>query len=160
MKMSWDLVCKRSIIKLLHPTSFGGVSAPSLTMREYICACALLTLFAVAGCGKTKPAAPANRAPDAPFNPIPANGASVSDTCGCLVYLGWSCSDPDAGDTLSYALYFDMADPPPLLDSNLSQTHHLPPALDTGMAYLWKVTARDRAGLETTGPLWRFTVTP
>jgi TolB protein len=113
------------------------------------------------GCGRTNPAATStNRAPNQPSNPVPADGASISDSCTCLIYLSWTGTDPDAGDSLRYDLCLGKTNPPATLDSNIRQSRYLPSALDTNSVYFWKVTARDKAGLETDGPVWQFTVMP
>jgi hypothetical protein len=95
-----------------------------------------------------------NRLPDTPSNPVPPNGA-IDQSLD--VGLAWAGGDPDAGDTVTYDVYFkeegsayaricdDVA--VPLCD---------PGVLSPGTHYYWYVVASDSRGESTTGPEWDF----
>lgn len=109
--------------------------------------------------GDRVPTAPANRPPAAPYNPVPVDGADIPDTCSCVFYLAWDCSDPDPGDTLRYDVHLGTADPPPLAASGRSERFFMPSLPDSAAAYYWMIVARDRNGAATAGPVWRFSIT-
>jgi hypothetical protein len=113
----------------------------------------MLLLF---GCNKeeiTQP--PGNRAPSAPSNPDPADGAT--DVSRSPV-LSWTCSDPDAGDSVVFDIYFATVNPPNILAaSNRSVATYAPSSLDTNRTYYWRITATDSKGASSVGPVWRFT---
>jgi hypothetical protein len=70
----------------------------------------------------------------------------------------WTGSDPNHQDILSYRLNWGTS-PTGLTntaqDIELTRYHMM--GLTTGVTYYWQVNARDNAGLETAGPVWRFT---
>jgi hypothetical protein len=70
--------------------------------------------------------------------------------------LSWSGGDPDAGDAVTYDVYFGTGDPPPLLQSGRPHSN-LAVTLAAATHYYWQVVARDDHGAETAGPLWEFT---
>lgn len=96
-----------------------------------------------------------NQPPNVPSTPSPGN-----DSTGISVYakLTWNCADPNAGDVLSYDVYFGNTTVPSKVASNLSDKSYDPPgALMLGTIYYWRIVARDNHGAETAGPLWHFT---
>ncbi|MBI4725722.1 SUMF1/EgtB/PvdO family nonheme iron enzyme [candidate division TA06 bacterium] len=100
---------------------------------------------------------PGNNAPNAPSSPSPADFATGQSTAPTL---SWACTDPDAGDTLKYDVYFDTANPPAtLVSSNQSATSLARSGLATSTIYYWKIVARDNHGSTTAGPVWQFTTT-
>jgi hypothetical protein len=109
--------------------------------------------------GDRTPAAPSNRPPGVPQNPIPIDGASIPDTCACVLYLSWEAGDPDPGDSLSFDVHLGTANPPPLAAENRPQRYFIPTLPDSGATYYWYIVAKDQAGAETTGPVWRFSIT-
>lgn len=98
-----------------------------------------------------------NNPPTAPKNPYPH-----ADTTGInnIVNLSWTCSDPDAGDTLKYDVYFSQTTPPGLAASNYTATTYGLGVLDHGTLYYWKIVAKDNHGATTAGPIWKFTTAP
>lgn len=97
-----------------------------------------------------------NRAPNSPYNPSPADeslGVSITQTS-----VSWIGGDPD-GDSVTYDVYFDTVNPPTTLAADDQPGLSYSPGLDVNTTYFWKVTAKDEHGLETSGPVWRFTTT-
>lgn len=95
-----------------------------------------------------------NAAPNPPSNPSPvnhANGISID------VDLGWTGGDPDAGDTVTYDVYFGNSATPPLVSEDQTGTTYRPGALSYNTKYYWKIAAEDDHGASTIGPLWDFT---
>jgi hypothetical protein len=94
-----------------------------------------------------------NHTPNAPSSPIPANEDSLA--AATHVFLQWACSDPDAGDTLKYDVYYDKdAAATTLRASDLRVTNWdigiLPPG-----SYHWRIIAKDNHGLSS-GAAWIF----
>lgn len=98
-----------------------------------------------------------NHFPSVPNNPDPAEDATDVDVVG---HLNWTGSDPDAGDTVTYDVYFGT-DPIPdaddLVSENQPGTTYLPAPLLTATDYYWKIVARDQHGCAMSGPIWHFT---
>ena len=99
-----------------------------------------------------------NFPPSIPSNPVPADNATISP--GLHVELQWVCTDNDVGDTLRYDVYLDNVNPPGMqVASNI-----LLRVYDFGIpgpdTYFWKIIAKDKLGATSTGPVWRFTVSP
>jgi hypothetical protein len=129
----------------------------------------LLSVFAVflfaviimSGCSKSDdasvtPSTDGNRYPNAPSNPTPSNGQVNVARFG--IVLQWTCSDPDANDTLKYDIKYGNTSNP----SNVLVTNAPNPSADLGIAdtnqtIFWKVTAKDNHGLTKDGPVWSFT---
>jgi hypothetical protein len=98
-----------------------------------------------------------DKAPNSPGNPSPADGKSSVELSPAL---SWSGGDPDADDTVSYDVFFGTASPPATkVSSAQSETSYSPSGLTTATTYYWQVTATDRHGLQTQGPVWSFTTT-
>jgi hypothetical protein len=94
-----------------------------------------------------------NNPPSMPSSPSPANHATgVSVTAD----LGWIGGDPDAGDTVTYDVYFGASATPPLVSNDQSATTHDPGTLANDTKYYWQIVATDNHGASTTGPLWDF----
>jgi len=89
-----------------------------------------------------------------PSNPSPANHAT-----GVSIHadLSWTGGDPDAGDTVTYDVYFGTTPTPPLVSTNQSATSYDPGTLSYNTKYYWKIVARDNHGATATGPVWDFT---
>ena len=95
-----------------------------------------------------------NNPPYEPSDPIPENGSvNVSIT----TTISWTGGDPDAGDTVTYDVYFDTTSPPDLVVSNQSTTTYSPGVLEQGTLYYWQIVAWDEHGAKTSGPIWHFT---
>jgi hypothetical protein len=96
-----------------------------------------------------------NDPPNTPDSPSPADNATCVSRNTCL---SWSGGDPDAGDPVTYDVYFGTNSTPPLVSSNQSGTTYCPPGnLTDSTKYYWKIVAMDNHGRSTTGPLWNFT---
>src|SRR4030042_5122424 len=94
-----------------------------------------------------------NQAPYVPNSPSPANGStSVSINAD----LSWKGGDPDAGDTVTYDVYFGTSSSPPIVIHNQSGLNYDPGTLSYDTYYYWKIVAWDNHGATTKGPLWFF----
>ena len=76
----------------------------------------IMTLAILYSCSKdetpTTTTTPTNQAPNSPSNPSPADSAlNVSR----FVVLSWTCTDPNAGDTLRYDVVVGSTNPPVML---------------------------------------------
>ena len=97
-----------------------------------------------------------NNPPHTPNTPSPPNGATgVSVTS----YLSWSGGDPDAGDTVTYDVYFEAGDSTPdiLVSDDQSGTSYHPGTLSYSTHYYWKIISKDNHGAITSGSIWDFT---
>jgi len=116
----------------------------------------LCCTFFILSCKKSEDTTPpSNQQPTTPSSPSPSDAeANVSIT----PVLSWTCSDPDAGDSLKYDIYFGSINPPnTLLVSNWKQPNFALSTLDFNTTYYWRVTAHDLKGAAAVGPIWRFT---
>lgn len=95
----------------------------------------------------------ANSAPDQPSNPSPTSAAVG---VGLETDLSWTGGDPDAGDTVTYDVYFGQSADPPLVSSDQAATTYDPGSLLPTSSYYWKIVARDNNGFETESPIWSF----
>ena len=94
--------------------------------------------------------------PYSPSNPSPANGTTSIDI---NANLGWTGGDPDAGDTVTYDVYFGTSSSPPKVVANQSALSYDPGTMGYLTRYYWKIVAWDNHGASTGGPLWHFTTT-
>ncbi|MFA5101599.1 MAG: C25 family cysteine peptidase [Candidatus Thermoplasmatota archaeon] len=95
-----------------------------------------------------------NQAPYTPHTPSPpdlATAVSITED------LSWQGGDPDAGDTVTYDVYFGTTSPPPKITSNQSTSLYDPGTMNYQTAYYWRIIAWDNHGTSTTGPTWQFT---
>jgi hypothetical protein len=95
-----------------------------------------------------------NEPPSTPDEPFPPDGASNQSV---YIDLGWSCTDPDEGDTLIYDIYFGLDAEPPLVAQGILTTTYDPGTLLYATTYRWRIAAFDNHGRSTNGPLWSFT---
>jgi predicted secreted protein len=97
-----------------------------------------------------------NSPPNIPSNPSPANHAADGsiDT-----QLSWAGGDPDAGDTVTYNVFFGTSSTEPMAMVSRNQTgrDYASGTLAYNTTYYWKIVAIDSRGASTTGPLWDFT---
>jgi hypothetical protein len=95
-----------------------------------------------------------NGPPYTPTVPSPEDGAlGVSATAD----LSWTGGDPEAGDTVTYDVYFDTISPTTtLLCDDAPSPFCDPGTLSYGTDYYWHVVATDSHGASTTGPIWAF----
>lgn len=105
-------------------------------------------------CSSLKPSGTEkNDPPDAPSNPVPADGAINQEIDA---HLTWGWNDVD-GDTVKSDIYFGEATNPPLVDSNRIAGNYDPGILEYNHTYYWKIIADDGHGNQTAGPIWHFT---
>ncbi len=95
-----------------------------------------------------------NTPPDPPFAPSPADKAVNQPVTATL---SWQGSDPDAGDTVTYKVYFGT-DTNPKNNSAIaaSVAEHDPGPLQLSRTYYWKIAALDSYNSETESDTWRF----
>jgi parallel beta-helix repeat protein len=99
-----------------------------------------------------------NNAPYSPAGPQPADNAVRVTIPSTGLILTWSGGDPDPLDTVTYDLYRGpSAENLSLLAFNITGATYKMTDLQRGLTYYWKVIARDNRGLQTEGPVWRFT---
>ena len=93
-----------------------------------------------------------NQAPNTPSDPVPANGATDVPIDQAL---SWQGGDPD-GDPVTYTVALGTISPPPVVATDVTDTHYAPGALITGTTYYWYVSVTDGESAAT-GPVWNFT---
>ncbi len=94
-----------------------------------------------------------NHPPYQPSDPYPENGSTNVDI---NVDLSWSGGDPD-GDPVTYDVYFGTTSPPPIVESNQSNTTYDPGTLDFETTYYWKIIAWDNQSAFNESLIWEFT---
>ncbi|KYK22881.1 hypothetical protein AYK21_03500 [Thermoplasmatales archaeon SG8-52-2] len=94
-----------------------------------------------------------NDAPYRPSNPIPINGSKNVDV---NTNFKWDGGDPD-GDPVTYDIYLGTTNPPPLYESNYTDTTYEPGLLNYSTKYYWQIIAIDYFGAETRSLIWTFT---
>ena len=95
-----------------------------------------------------------NQPPNIPSNPTPGDGKKSINIDQDLSWMG---GDPDAGDTVTYDVYFGSMLPLEKVASNISTPTYNPGILTNGLTYFWKIISWDNHGLSTIGPQWYFT---
>jgi len=91
-----------------------------------------------------------NVAPNAPSDPVPANGATTVFTNQTL---RWQGGDPD-GNPVTYTVAFGAGKLQPVVATTTLMLYQ--PSLITNTTYYWKIIATDGISA-TVGPLWQFT---
>jgi hypothetical protein len=94
-----------------------------------------------------------NQPPIIPSNPSPSDSAIDADI---LPTLSWTGGDPNAGDTVSYDIYFGTDSNPPLLRGVHLSTEFNPGTLEYNTVYYWRIVAYDSSGASTSSPIWTF----
>ncbi|MCJ7575496.1 MAG: right-handed parallel beta-helix repeat-containing protein [Dehalococcoidia bacterium] len=99
--------------------------------------------------------------PNIPSSPSPVGHATGVDMNADLAWVG---GDPDAGDTVTYDVYFGTNSSPPFKETigpypatESSITCDLGPLMP-GTTYYWRIVPRDNHGITREGPVWEFTV--
>ena len=95
--------------------------------------------------------------PDPPLTPYAPSPATNAVDIAINANLSWQGGDPDAGDTVTYDVYFGSTNPPALLATDLAIASYEPGVLEDLTTYYWKIVAEDNTGLQTEGPVWSFT---
>ncbi|SDR69309.1 hypothetical protein SAMN05216503_0444 [Polaribacter sp. KT25b] len=85
----------------------------------------------------------------------PENDSKQSATTS--ISLEWNAADANAGDTLTYELYFGENSTLTLIDDSLSDKTHVV-SVESGKTYSWKVNVKDQNGAKSIGQTWGFTV--
>jgi len=101
-----------------------------------------------------------NHPPDTTSAPSPPDGASA---LSIPITLSWSCSDPDADDSLRYDVYLGTSSDPneiPRVAKALNTPSRTLSDLAEDQIYYWYVVAKDTLGATTRGPLWSFRTAP
>jgi hypothetical protein len=84
----------------------------------------------------------------------PENNGQVNATS---VSLTWDAADTNAGDTLTYELYFGENSSLTLIDDTLIEKSRAV-SIESGKSYSWKVNVKDQDGAKSIGQIWSFTV--
>jgi len=95
-----------------------------------------------------------NNPPYKPGNPSPADGAV---NIPIDIDLSWSGGDPDAGDTVTYDVYFGTDSNPPMVSNDQLETTYDPGTLDYSTLYYWRIVAKDEHGASNESEVWCFT---
>lgn len=97
-----------------------------------------------------------NNPPNTPVLISPANGQTgVSSD---VAILDWSCSDPDAGDELTFMVYVGYSPDPYLYATDVTDSTLEVPSLGYNQVIYWKVVAVDNDGAEAESEIrWFFT---
>jgi len=120
----------------------------------------LAVILALTSCTKRQPEE-VDYAPNSPFNPYPPDSATNIEHTTLDVTLRWTATDPNSGDVLTYAIYFDTLNPPlTQIVSGLSALSYFVDSLSYNTTYYWNLYITDNTGVTTSGPVWRFTTLP
>jgi hypothetical protein len=98
-----------------------------------------------------------------PYTPTNCSPADHSTNVPIDPDLSWTGGGPDAGDTVTYDVYFGNNSTPPFRETigpysaTQSSITYDPGILVSGTTYYWKIVARDNHGITREGPLWDFT---
>ena len=65
----------------------------------------------------------------------------------------------DAGDNITYDVYFGETNPPPKVSDNQIEEYYAPGELKPNTTYYWRVVAEDSYGLTSSSSIWSFTTT-
>ncbi len=96
-----------------------------------------------------------NNPPYKPSNPNPEDGTIDVPIDASL---SWTGGDPDAGDTVTYDVYFETTSQPEQVVNNQSEPTY-DPELEYSETYHWKIVSWDDSGESTEGDIWEFTTT-
>ena len=95
-----------------------------------------------------------NNPPYAPHDETPTN---TSINVPLTALLSWVGGDPDAGDLVTYDVYFGTSSAPSKAMSNQSNTSYDPGNFGYNTTYYWRIVAWDNTNASTVGDLWHFT---
>jgi len=93
--------------------------------------------------------------------PLPQSPFPASDTVGVLLdpTLAWG-PPPDRCDPLRYEIHLGQQPDPPLVSAVSGEARLQVSGLAPLSQYFWQVTAIDRQGDSSRGPVWRFATVP
>jgi len=91
-----------------------------------------------------------------PFAPALTQPAINSILTGTSAILGWTASDVDTTDALTYDVYFGTANPPTVKLSDNITALSTTVAVEPTKQYFWRVVVKDNKGGETIGQVWKF----
>ena len=92
-----------------------------------------------------------------PFSPVLVSPTLNSVQTTATVNLQWTASDVDASDSLTYDVYFGIANPPTVVTSANQSASTLNKTVSASTTYYWKVVVKDNKGGQTIGQVWNFT---
>ena len=92
--------------------------------------------------------------PNIPSNPSPAHQAG---NIPINADLSWTGGDPDAGDTVTYDVYFGTTATPPQVSNDQPGTTYDPGVLNYDTKYYWQIVATNNHGVSIQSPVWEFT---
>jgi formylglycine-generating enzyme required for sulfatase activity len=97
-----------------------------------------------------------NATPSAPSSPQPENEAA--EIAEGTITLRWTATDPDAGDTILYDVYFGkVRNELELIAEAITETQVTPSeTLVPNAHYFWQVKGRDPKGAMGVSPIWGF----
>ena len=126
-------------------------------MKYFFIAAFLCAL--VSGCAKLELVnsvnpIPGNDPPAKPSNPLPSDSSINQNR---FVTLRWECTDPDAGDSLRYDIYFGSTNPPPLVADSIRIKSYDAGITSANTLLFWKIRVKDKEGASAESPVWRFT---
>ena len=91
-----------------------------------------------------------------PFAPALTQPVINSVLTGTSATLGWTASDVDTADVLSYDVYFGTANPPTVKVGDNISTLSTNVTVEPTKQYFWRVVVKDNKGGETIGQVWKF----
>jgi sugar lactone lactonase YvrE len=98
-----------------------------------------------------------NHPPNVPSIPSPADNTIRVPLVSGAINLQWAGGDPDALDTVQYDLYRGTsAENMSVLAQNIAATNYSMNSAGSGTTYYWQIIAKDNRGMQTPGPVWRF----
>jgi|OpeIllAssembly_1097287.scaffolds.fasta_scaffold24753_2 hypothetical protein len=92
-----------------------------------------------------------------PFSPVLVSPALNSLQTTATVNLQWTANDVDAGETLTYDVYFGTESTPTTIVSANQSVNSSSRTVATSTTYYWKVVVKDSKGGQTVGQVWSFT---
>ena len=134
----------------MHVYAEDGIYTVSLTVTETDADSDTMTKTDYIGVTKV------NKAPYRPANPSPSDGAMDVPVDADL---SWTGGDSDAGDIVTYDVYFGSNIIPPLVAENQTGTSYDLGMLDHSTEYYWQIVATDNHGASNESGIWSFTTT-
>jgi hypothetical protein len=94
-----------------------------------------------------------------PFSPVLVSPVLNEVIHGAPKTIGltWTATDVDTSDSLTYDVYFGIANPPTIVTSANQSASTLNQSVSPSTTYYWKVTVKDSEGGQTIGQVWSFT---